>query len=89
MLNYKYRSILILNSAFFLGLHVYMGDYNLTFGCLELNVQVKIKKLRINCSQKFLGMIDKFLDKLGYSTSKYRVKLCTLFSSSLTRAWTR
>lgn len=38
--------------AFFLGLHVYMGDYNLQFGCPELNVQVKMKKLRMNCSQK-------------------------------------
>lgn len=38
MLNYKYRSILILNFVFFLGFYVYMGDYNLIFGCLELNV---------------------------------------------------
>lgn len=54
MFNYKYRSILIFNTAFFLflGLHVYMGDYNLQFGCPELNVQVKMKKLRMNCSQK-------------------------------------
>lgn len=53
MFNYKYRSILIFNTAFFfLGLHVYMGDYNLQFGCPELNVQVKRKKLRMNCSQK-------------------------------------
>lgn len=75
--------------AFFLGLHVYMGDYNLQFGCSELNVQVININLRMNYSQKILGMINKCLDKLGCSTSKYRVKLCTLFSSSLTRAWTR
>lgn len=39
-----------------------MGDYNLQFGCPELNVQVKMKKLRMNYSQKILGMIDRFLE---------------------------
>lgn len=59
--DYLYTECSIINTAvswfstlpfFFLGLHVYMGDYNLQFGCPELNVQVKRKKLRMNCSQK-------------------------------------
>lgn len=72
MFNYKYRSILIFKTAFFfLGLHVYMGDYNLQFGCPELNVQVMNINLKMNYSQKILGMIDRFLEKLGCSTSNY------------------
>lgn len=49
----------------------------------------KNKKVENELFIKIFRMIDKFLDKLGYSTSKYRVKLCILFFLFLIRVWIR